>query len=236
MVTGPQRSTYIKTATPAAIDQGLRSHMLRVYNYMAAGLAVTGILAYLASTIAPLTQFVQAAYLPLILVELGLVFYFAFRINKMSFQTAQIVFWVYAALNGLVLSSIFMVYDGPSIARVFFMTAGVFAGMSIYGYTTKRNLDSIGQFLFIGLIGIIIASLINLFIGSTALQMAVTIIGIVVFVGLTAYDTQKIKEMYLESDGTAVAGKKALMGALALYLDFINLFLMMLRLFGGNRE
>ena len=160
----------------------------------------------------------------------------SFGIQRMSLGAAQLAFWVYAGLMGLSIAGIFIVYTQESIARVFFITAGTFAAMSIYGYTTRTDLSRFGSFLLMGLIGIILASVVNIFIGSSALQFAVSVIGVIVFVGLTAYDTQRIKEMYLESDGAVVAGKKAIMGALALYLDFINLFMLLLQLFGSRRD
>ena len=169
------------------------------------------------------------------LAPLGMVFYLSARIHKMSFSGAQTAFWVFAALMGASLSSIFLVYAHGSIANVFFISAAAFGALSLWGYTTKKDLSGWGSFLFMGLIGIIIAAVVNLFIGSSALQFAISVIGVLVFAGLTAYDTQQIKEMYFEGDSTAVAGRKAIMGALRLYLDFINLFIMLLSLF-GNRE
>ena len=153
----------------------------------------------------------------------------------MQASTAQTLFWVYAGLMGLSLSFIFIVYTGTSIARVFFITAGTFAGMSLYGYTTKRDLSGWGSFLFMGLIGVIIASVVNMFLQSTVMHFVISVIGVLVFVGLTAYDTQAIKNIYSESDSDEVYSKKAVMGALRLYLDFINLFIMLLRLFGSRR-
>ncbi len=234
------------TRAEAGVDAGLRAYMLRVYNYMALGLAITGVAAlasvYFAFDQATggLTAFGQAIYLsPLkwvvILAPLAMVFFLSFRIQSMSASTAQTTFWIYAALMGLSLSSIFLVYTGNSIARVFFITAASFGALSLFGYTTKRDLSAWGSFLFMGLIGIIIASLVNIFLASSALQFAISVIGVLVFAGLTAYDTQQIKEMYYAADSSEVAGKKAVMGALRLYLDFINLFLMLLQLF-GNRE
>jgi FtsH-binding integral membrane protein len=157
-------------------------------------------------------------------------------IQRMSAGTAMLLFWLYAAVMGLSLGGIFLVYTGTSIARVFFITAATYGAMSLYGYTTKTDLSGFGSFLLMGLIGIVIASLVNLFIGSNTLQFVISIIGVIVFVGLTAYDTERIKEMYLESDTAEVADKKAVLGALALYLDFINLFMMLLQLFGQRRE
>jgi FtsH-binding integral membrane protein len=245
------RQTVAGSRTGAyAIDEGLRAYMLRVYNYMAAGLAITGAVAYglytLAVTNDPatgglvLTSFGQAIYFGplkwvLLLAPLGLVIFMSARIHKMSVGAGQLTFWIYAALVGAMLSSIFLVYAHSSIARVFFITAATFGGVSLFGYTTKRDLSSWGSFLFMGLIGIVIASVVNIFVGSTALQFAISVIGVLVFTGLTAYDTQTIKEEYYAGDSQLVAGQKAIMGALRLYLDFLNLFLMLLQLF-GNRE
>ncbi len=244
-------------ARPAqAVDEGLRAYMLGVYNYMAIGLALTGLVAYAvfqmaitqdqASAVATLkngtmlTEFGRLIFVSplkwvLFLAPLALVFIFAARINSMSVGAAQMTFWIYAALVGASIASIFVVYTQGSIARVFFITAASFGALSLYGYTTKKDLSGWGSFLFIGLVGIIIASLVNLFVGSTALQFAISVIGVLVFAGLTAYDTQQIKENYYEGDDTLTAGRKAIMGALSLYLNFLNMFLMLLSLF-GNRE
>ena len=171
----------------------------------------------------------------LMLAPLGVVIYMSFGIAKMSASKAQTTFWIFAALMGASLSSIFLVYTGLSITRVFFITAGTFGAMSIYGYTTKKDLTKLGSFLMMGLFGIIIASIVNIFLKSSMMYFVISIIGVLVFVGLTAYDTQKIKNMYLSSDSSEISGKKAIMGALTLYLDFINLFIMLLRLFGQRR-
>ena len=233
----------------AAIDQGLRAYMLRVYNLMALGLVITGIAAYGiftasvsgdASGQVQLTQFGQVMYAsPLkwlvMFAPLIAFFFLAFRINKMSVAAAQTAFWVYAALTGISLSTIFLVYTGQSVVQTFFITAASFGALSLWGYTTKRDLSGMGSFLFMGLIGIIIASIVNIFLGSSALQFAISVIGVLVFAGLTAYDTQQIKEMYYEGDDATVSGRKAIMGALRLYLDFINLFMFLLQ-FLGNRE
>ncbi|MGO4564514.1 Bax inhibitor-1/YccA family protein [Rhizobium sp. 2YAF20] len=228
----------------ALIDEGLRAYMLKVYNLMALGLAITGIAAYLAFSFAvsngQLTAFGQAIYTsPLkwvvILAPLGLVFFLSFRINTMSVSAAQATFWAYAALVGLSLSSIFLIYTGQSVVQTFFVTAAAFGGLSLYGYTTKRSLSAMGSFLIMGVFGIIIASIVNIFLQSSALQFAISVIGVLAFAGLTAYDTQRIKEMYFEADDAAVAGRKAIMGALTLYLDFINLFMFLLQLM-GNRQ
>jgi uncharacterized protein len=224
-----------KMAAPA-VDVGLRAYMLRVYNYMAAGLALTGAVAYFGAVSG---FYASLAGTPLfwvvLLAPLALVFFLSFRIQTMSLGAAQISFWAYAGLVGLSLSGIFLVYTGESIARVFFITAATFAATSIYGYTTRTDLSRFGSFLFMGLVGIVIAGLVNIFLASTALQFAISVIGVLVFTGLTAYDTQRIKEIYVAGEDAAIAGKKAIMGALALYLDFLNLFLMLLRLFGNRR-
>jgi uncharacterized protein len=225
------------TFDQAAIDVGLRDYMLRVYNYMASGLALTGIVAYVAAYSG---FYASIAGTPLIwlvmLAPLGLVFFLSFRLEKMSLGAAQGTFWAYAGLMGLSLAGIFLVFTGASIARVFFITAGTFAAMSLYGYTTKADLSRFGSFLMMGLIGIILASLVNLFVGSSALQFAISVIGVLVFTGLTAWDTQRIKEMYVENQDGTVTGKKAVLGALQLYLDFINLFMMLLQLLGVRRD
>jgi len=230
-----------RVGTAAAIDEGLRSHMLRVYNYMGIGLALTGVVAYFFAQWAVSSPAVaQAVYgSPLawviMLSPLAFVLVLSFGINKLSFGTAQLVFWGFAAVMGLSLSSIFLVYTSASIAKVFFITAAMFGSMSLYGYTTKRDLTGMGSFLMMGLIGLIIAMVVNIFLASSALDFAISAVGVLIFVGLTAYDTQKIKEAYAENIGHEGLGKLAIMGALTLYLDFINLFLMLLRLF-GNRE
>jgi len=169
------------------------------------------------------------------LAPLGFVLFLSFGLHRMSFSTAQTVFWMFAAVMGISMATIFLEFTGASVARVFFITAGTFAGMSLYGYTTKKDLSGFGSFLFMGLIGIIIASVVNMFIASSALHFAISVIGVLVFVGLTAYDTQRIKLMYAEADDAETMGKKAIMGALRLYLDFINLFIMLLHLFGSRR-
>jgi FtsH-binding integral membrane protein len=228
----------VRGAVPQVdIDVGLRQYMLKIYNYMASGLALTGIVAYVAAASG---FYAQIAHTPLIwvvmLAPLGMVFWLSMGIQRMNAGTAQALFWVFAGLMGLSLSGIFLIYTGASIARVFFITAGTFGAMSLYGYTTQRDLTRFGSFLFMGLIGIVIASLVNMFIASSALQFAISVIGVLVFVGLTAWDTQRIKELYVASDDGQIAGKKAVMGALQLYLDFINLFVMLLQLFGNRRD
>ncbi len=239
MALGSQPRWTVRPAIGAEvdIDVGLRDYMLRIYNYMASGLALTGIVAYV---FAQSGLYIAIARTPLIwlvmLAPLGLVMWLSFGINRMQAATAQALFWVYAALMGVSLASVFLVFTGESVARVFFITAGTFGAMSLYGYTTQRDLSQWGSFLFMGLIGIIIASLVNIFLASSALQFAISVIGVIVFVGLTAYDTQQIKEMYFENDDAQTAGKKAIMGALRLYLDFINLFMMLMQLLGTRRD
>jgi FtsH-binding integral membrane protein len=224
-------------ALPAASVSGLQDYMRAIYNTMAGGLALTGVVAWLSFT-QGLYQAIAGT--PLIwvalLAPLAMVIFLSVRIQKMSVGTAQITYWAYAALMGISLAGIFLRYSHDSIARVFFITAGTFGAMSFYGYTTKSDLTRWGSFLIMGLFGIIIASVVNFFLKSSAVQFAVSVIGVIVFVGLTAYDTQKIKAMYAEADASDTAGKKVVMGALTLYLDFINLFLMLLRLFGSGRR
>jgi FtsH-binding integral membrane protein len=249
-----QNATTRSSASEAIIDQGLRAYMLKVYNYMASGVLLTGIISLLVFkfsggmniTLGPtgfsgLTNpfgellFNSGFKWLVMLAPLGIVMYLSFGISKMSASKAQSTFWVFAALMGASLASIFIVYTQMSIARVFFITSGTFGAMSIYGYTTKRDLTKLGSFLMMGLFGIIIASVVNIFMKSTMMYFVISILGVLIFVGLTAYDTQKIKNRYLESDSGELMGKKAVMGALTLYLDFINLFIMLLRLFGQRR-
>jgi FtsH-binding integral membrane protein len=245
-----QRSTVHSSASEAIIDEGLRAYMLKVYNYMGSGVLLTGVIALMFFKIAVvtsdggeiigLTNFGNSIYNSglkwvIMLAPLAVVFYMSFGIAKMSAAKAQTTFWVFAALMGASLSSIFLMYTGASITRVFFITAGTFGAMSIYGYTTKKDLTKLGSFLMMGLFGIIIASVVNIFMKSTMMYFVISILGVLIFVGLTAYDTQKIKNMYMASDSGELMGKKAVMGALTLYLDFINLFIMLLRLFGQRR-
>jgi hypothetical protein len=236
-----------------AIDQGLRAYMLRVYNYMASGVALTGIVAWLTyqaaggdaiqvsgKAITGMTGFGQALFsLPGMLIlfagTLGFVFLINGMINRLQTGQAFLLFLGFAALFGLLLSSIFISFTGASITRVFFITAASFGGLSLYGYTTKTDLSPMRSFLVMGLIGIIIAMVVNFFLVSSALQFAISVIGVLIFAGLTAYDTQQIKEMYSVNDDGTVAGRKAVMGALRLYLDFINLFMFLLQLFGNRR-
>jgi FtsH-binding integral membrane protein len=221
-----------------AFDAGLRSHMLSVYNYMASGVLLTGLVAmlFVRSGMAA-DLFINGGALKWVVVlgPLGLVMWLSFGINRISTATAQALFWVYAATLGLSLSVVFLQYTGASIARTFFATAAAFVSLSLWGYTTKKDLSAFGTFLIMGLFGLIFAMLINFFMQSSAMELAISAIGVLIFAGLTAYDTQKIKSMYFAVAGTDHAGKAVVMGALALYLDFINMFLFLLR-FMGNRN
>ena len=237
----------------AAIDAGLRAYMLRVYNYMAAGVALTGVVSLIAFQLAggeaihftaggvtgvtPFGQAILGGFTPILLmvVTLGLVFFLSFRINTLQPSTALGLFMVYAGLLGLALTSIFVVYTQVSIARTFFISAASFGALSLYGYTTKRDLSPIGSFLVMGLFGIILAMIVNMFLGSQGLGFAISVLGVLIFAGLTAWDTQSIKEVYSANDDGTVSGRKSVMGALKLYLDFINLFLFMLRFMGDRR-
>jgi len=246
------------TDRAVAVDEGLRAYMIRVYNYMAIGVALTGVVAWLAfqlaggdaivmagRTISGLTPFGQLIFsfpgqLVLFFATLGLVMYVSWRIDRLSPAAAFSLFLVYAALVGVFISSIFVVYTHASVTRVFFISAAAFGGLSLWGYTTKRDLTAMGTFLRMGLIGLIIAILVNMLlvafgVSTGPLDFIISCIGVLIFAGLTAYDTQKIKEMYHEMDDGTIAGRKAVMGALTLYLDFINLFLFLLRLLGDRR-
>jgi uncharacterized protein len=240
----------VGTDRAVAYDMGLRAHMIRVYNYMASGVALTGVVAWLtyqmavvtsaSGAIVGLTPFGQAMFgsplkWVLMLAPLALVFFLSFRIGSLQAGTARLLFFVYAGLVGLSLAIIFMIYTQTSITRVFFITAASFGALSLYGYTTTRSLNAMGSFLIMGLFGLIIASLVNIFLKSSGLDWALSVIGVLIFAGLTAWDTQKIKEFFDPQDDATVAGRKVVMGALSLYLDFINMFMMMLRLFGDRR-
>jgi FtsH-binding integral membrane protein len=227
----------------ATVDEGLRAYMLTVYNYMAGGLGLTGLVAFLTYRMAVTSpEFAQLIYgSPLkwviMLAPLGFVIFLSVRVNQMSVGTAQLAFWLFAAVMGVSLSSIFLVFTGQSITQVFFITAAAFAGLSVYGYTTKQDLSGWGSFLIMGVIGLVIAGLVNIFMQSSALQFAISVIGVLVFAGLTAYDTQRIKDTYYTLAGDAsMAAKSAIMGALSLYLDFINMFISLLQLFGSRNE
>jgi uncharacterized protein len=231
-----------------SVDAGLRAYMLRVYNYMLVGLGLTGAVAWATANTPLVNVFynqvqtangigIQPNILGWIAVfaPLAMVFFLSFRLQKMSFATAQTTFWVYAALMGVSLSTILFLYTGTSIALNFFVTAATFGAMSLWGYTTSRDLTGFGSFLFMGLIGLILASLANFFFHSSQLQFVVSVIGVLIFTGLTAYDSQSIKNLYFAGDDSETSGKKAIMGALRLYLDFINLFLYLLRFMGNRR-
>ena len=230
-------AAYPGAARTVAVDAGLRAHMIRVYNYMAGGVALTGLVAYFTNA-----YFGQALYgspimYVLIFAPLALVFFLSWRIESLAPATARALFFVYAALLGASLSIIFAVYTETSIARVFFISAAAFGGLSLWGYTTQRDLTGMGSFLIMGLFGIIIASVVNIFLASTMMQFIISVVGVLVFAGLTAYDTQRLKNEYVYGamDGEAME-RSAIMGALALYLDFLNLFTMLLQLLGSRDE
>jgi FtsH-binding integral membrane protein len=230
-----------RTAAPAAgvtFDVGLRKHMVRVYNHMTAGLLVTGIIAYLVSTSPALMQTLLGSPLRILvmLAPLAFVLVMSFGVQRMSLAALTATFYGFSVAMGLSMSAIFIVYTHTSIAQVFFITAATFLGMSLYGYTTGADLTRWGSFGIMAVFGIIIAQLVNMFLHSSGLGFAVSVIGVIAFTALTAYDTQRIKETYSASWGEVATGKLALMGALSLYLDFINLFMMLLRLMGGNRR
>jgi FtsH-binding integral membrane protein len=243
MAIGPERK-YMTAAQAgvADIDVGLRQYMLRVYNYMAGGVALTGVVAYAFHLVLlgnpDLLHLVFGTPLRFVVIFAPFLFslFFSARITTMSAATAQTLFWVFASVMGLSLASIFLVFTVQSLATTFFITAGMFAGMSLYGYTTKRDISSWGSFLAMGFWGIFLALIVNMFLQSSGLGFAVSVIGVIVFAGMTAYYNQQIKEMYLESDLGEVMAKKAIIGAYVLYVSFINLFVMMLRLFGVARS
>ena len=238
----------VGTGRAVAIDEGLRAYMIRVYNYMAMGVALTGVVSWLTFQMAVtetagrlvLTPFGQMifstpAVIVLFLATFGLVMFISFRIDRLQPATALGLFMVYAGLLGLMLSSVFLAYTGASITRVFFISAASFGALSLYGYTTQRDLSPIGSFLMMGLIGLLIAMVVNIFLKSTGLDFVISAAGVLIFAGLTAWDTQKIKEMYDPMEDGTLTGRKSVMGALTLYLDFINLFLFMLRFLGVRR-
>ena len=231
-------ATAGRTVDRGYFDEGLRQHMLRVYNYMGAGLVLTGLVAFLVSTSPAMMQAIFGTPLKwvVMLAPLAFVMVLSWRFERMSASGLQGLFWAFCAVMGVSMASIFLVFTGASVARVFFITAAMFAGMSLWGYTTKADLSKMGSFLMMGLIGIVIAGLVNIFIGSSALQFAISVIGVVVFTGLTAYDTQRIKEEYAEHYGHETNTKLAVMGALSLYLNFINLFQMLMQLMGQRDE
>ena len=250
----PDSRTYAPSAAAdtAVLDAGLRAYMLRVYNWMSSGLLLTGIVAYAIANTSLIALFYQQVATPrgiaiqptilgyaAIFAPLVFTMVLSFGVNRLSRSATQALFWAFAAAMGASIANIFLIYSGASIARVFFVTAATFGAMSLYGYTTRSDLSRMGSFLMMGLIGIIIASLVNMFIGSTALQFAISIIGVLVFVGLTAYDTQRIKndyQQYAYAEGTDIAARRSVFDALSLYLNFINLFMLLLQLFGNRNS
>jgi FtsH-binding integral membrane protein len=241
------------TDRAATIDAGLRAYMIRVYNYMAIGVALTGVVSWLAynaaggdaiqvtgNMISGLTPFGRAIFQSplmwvLMLAPLGLVFFISFRIQNIQASTARLLFFVYAGLMGLSLATIFLLYTHTSVTRVFFISAASFGALSLYGYTAQRSLSAMGSFLTMGLFGLLIAMVVQFFLQSPMMNFLISIAGVLIFAGFTAYDTQNIKEMYDGSDDANTGGRKAVLGALKLYLDFINLFMMLLRLLGDRR-
>ena len=228
-------------ARAESYDAGLRSYMLSVYNYMCSGVLLTGIVAlafanspYMGLLFAPTGRPSGLGWV-VMLAPIGLVMWLSFGINRLSETAAKGLFWAYAVLVGLSLSTVFLVYTGASVAQTFFASAAAFGGLSLYGYTTKKDLSGFGSFLIMGVVGIMVAMLVNMFLRSTGLDLAISILGVLLFAGLTAYDTQRIKSMYFQVQGSDFAGKSVVMGALTLYLDFINLFLFLLRFMGDRR-
>ncbi len=249
MAIGPENRTVYRTSAgtqAVGIDQGLRSYMLGVYNYMGTGLVVTAAFAYLFARTPALLELLyqvgpNGGFRPTGLgwvatfAPLGLMMYISFGIQRMSAATMQLLYWIFTALMGISLSYVAILYTGQSIAQTFVVCAATFLGMSLYGYTTKRDLTAIGSFLIMGVWGLVLASVVNIFLGSGGLNFAISVLGVLIFTGLTAYDTQKIKEMYYQDDSYEIARKKSVMGAINLYLDFVNLFLFLLRIFGNRR-
>jgi FtsH-binding integral membrane protein len=236
------QTTGVNTASisvpRAARDVGLRSHMLKVYNYMASGVLLTGIVSLLFFSSGYAEQIMLGGgILPwiIILSPLAIVFAMSFGVNRMATSTLQMLFWAFATLMGLSMSTLFLVYTGTSIAQTFFATAAAFLSLSLYGYTTKRDLSGFGTFLIMGVVGLLVAMLINMFLQSSAMALAISAIGVLLFAGLTAYDTQRIKSMYVQLQGSEFLGKAAIMGALSLYLDFINMFQFLLSFMGNRR-
>jgi FtsH-binding integral membrane protein len=242
MAIGPENRTVYRTAGQAqavGIDQGLRAYMLKIYNYMGLGLGLTGLTAYVVArgveTQAPWAATLLKAHWLFAILGIGMVLFLSFGIRRMKASTAFAAFLAYSVVNGIWLTPVLLVYTGQSVATTFFVSASTFLATSLYGYTTKRDLTGMGHFLFMGLIGLVIAMVVNMFLASSAMAFAISVIGVLLFTGLTAYDTQKIKEMYLVSDDGEIARKKSIMGALTLYLDFINLFLFLLQFMGNRR-
>jgi len=239
MASGPDSRFVTRAhAETAQIDAGLRSYMLRVYNYMSVALALTGAVAFFVSTSPAMLQAIYCTPLVwvVMLAPLGMVFFLSARLHKMKVGTAQTMCWIFAAVMGPSLASIFVIYTGASVTRVFFITAGAFAGLSLVGYTTKKDLSGMRTFLIMGVIGLVIAMVVNMFIASSVLQLGISVIGVLIFAGLTAYDTQKIKLAYYEGDSGEISEKKAIMGALKLYLDFLNMFIFLMHILGASRN
>lgn len=223
----------------STVDAGLRAHMLRIYNYMGCGLAMTGVVAYIISTSEALMRALfTSPVMSLLIIAAPVIvaLFLSFRINKIEASTAQGLFWAYAGLMGLSMSSLFIVYTGASIASTFFITSSMFLAMSIYGYATDSDLSKMGSILIMGVVGLIVASLVNMFLHNSMLHFITSVLGVIIFTGLTAYDTQAMKSLYYESDSAEIASKKAVIGALTLYLDFVNLFINILRLIGVRRD
>jgi FtsH-binding integral membrane protein len=242
MAIGPENRTVYRTSAATQsleIDQGLRAYMLKVYNYMGLGLGLSGLTAYAVAqgveAQAPWAMSLVRAHWIFALLGIGAVFFLSFGINRMKASTAFAAFLAYAVINGIWLTPVLLIYTGTSVASTFFITASMFLGTSLYGYTTKRDLSGLGSFLFMGVIGLVIAMVVNMFLQSSAMAFAISAIGVLLFTGLTAYDTQNIKEMYVANDGHEIARKKSIMGALKLYLDFINLFIFLLQFLGNRR-
>ena len=230
--------SFASAASNVSYDASLRQYMVKIYNFMSIALAISGAIAFLVASSPALMQAIFGTPLAwvVMLAPLGFVFFFTYKLNSISAATAKSYLWIYSALMGLSLSTIFIAYTGASIARVFFITASTFGAMSLYGYSTKKDLTGMGSFLTMGLIGLIIASIVNIFLKSSAFEFAISAIGVLIFIGLTAYDTQRIKQNYYQFSGNDEAtGKMAVIGALNLYMDFINLFIMMLRFFGDRK-
>jgi len=239
MAFGTQRR-YIPAAQAEAAqyDVGLRQYMLGVYNYMASGLALTGIVAVLLASSPDVMRAIYGTPLQwvVMLAPIGLIMFLSYRLDKINVSTAQALYWVFSALMGASIAWIFVVYTGVSVARTFFITAAAFGGLSLYGYTTKRALSGFGSFLVMGLIGLMIASVVNMFLHSSMMQFVISAAGVLIFAGLTAWDTQKLKESYWVGDGREVAARKSIMGAIQLYLDFLNLFMFLLNFLGERRD
>lgn len=237
------RQAGIAASTTAVVDAGLRSYMLAIYNYMASGVLLSGVVALLvASNAAIRTTFFSATGAPTLLgwiavfAPLALVFVLTFGINRLSESSIKSLFWLYTALMGVSLSTVLLAYTGVSVAQTFFISAAAFGALSLWGYTTKKDLSGFGTFLIMGLVGLLIAMVVNMFLRSTAMELIVSVIGVLLFAGLTAYDTQRLKSLYFNAEASASRGKIVVMGALTLYLDFINLFLFLLRFMGNRRS